>query len=131
MEVSGLSGAASFGAASGVGISTAGLSAAGTPTADATSAGEASSGVNATLPQSLRALAETLQDFTSAEILMALMLLAATREKDEDGASSAALGFLAGLALAAQIQQGIGTELSAASLTITAPALGGLLDLQV
>jgi hypothetical protein len=59
-------------------------------------------------PMGLQHLAETMKDFSSAEILMALMILAAM-EKDDDkkthGASGAALGLLAGLALANQFNR--------------------------
>jgi hypothetical protein len=56
-------------------------------------------------PIKMQQLGELLDGFSSAQILMALMLLsAANRKKDEDDGSSA-LALLAGMALAQQLGQ--------------------------
>ena len=57
-------------------------------------------------------MTELLGDFSSAEILFALMMMAAMSKKDEEGSGGgAALGFLAGLALAGQLGRSGGLEL--------------------
>jgi len=61
---------------------------------------------------SVEQLAEFLQGFTSAEILFALMMMSAMQKDDENESSgSAALGFLAGLAMAGFLGQSLGSEL--------------------
>lgn len=58
-------------------------------------------------PFGLQNLAETLKNFSSAEILFTLMLLAAMEKDDKkSGGSSAAMGLLAGLAMAGQFGRG-------------------------
>lgn len=58
-------------------------------------------------PGRLQMLVDLMQSFNSAEILMALMLAASASKNDdeESGSSAAALGFLAGLALAGRVAQ--------------------------
>lgn len=51
-------------------------------------------------------LANSMQDFSSAEILIALMLAKALNGGGDDEKSSGAAGFLAGLALAGGLGQG-------------------------
>ena len=56
----------------------------------------------------MQELVETMKDFSSAEILMALMFMkAASQDDDEKGTSGAAMGFLAGMALAGYLNQSI------------------------
>jgi len=53
-----------------------------------------------------QSLVDSLQGFTSAEILLALFIAAALQKSDDKSDSSgAALGFLAGLAMAGQVGQ--------------------------
>ena len=58
--------------------------------------------------QQMQQLVQLLKDFTSADILLALMLMRASDKKDHCGAASdggALLGMLAGLALGTQVHQ--------------------------
>lgn len=53
----------------------------------------------------LQQLAELIQGFSSAELLMALMMMRGDDDKKSSGAAGAALGMLAGMAMANQMQQ--------------------------
>lgn len=79
-------------------------------------------GMGAT-PQ-LQQLAESLAQFSSAEILIALMLASAMQKDDDDQQcqGSAAMGFLAGLAIAGGLGQTLQSGLSGTG----APEAGGL-----
>ena len=80
-------------------------------------------------PAGLDGLVNALGNYSSAQILMALWLLAAGRREDEDGSShSAALGFLAGLALAGQLGQTLGIEWNMPATGIEGGNTGGTLD---
>ena len=134
MQVSGIGGAAT----SGGGI--AGLTgAAGSASGAGGIAGLSGSGGNLDiqggLPAGLRTLVGTLQDFSTAEILLALMLAsAAGRDDDCCDSGGAALGFLAGLALAGQLGQSnqFGLQFNAAaSLTGTSSGNGAGLSIDV
>jgi zinc transporter ZupT len=80
---------------------------------------------------SVEQLAEFLQGFTSAEILFALMMMAAAQKDDDNDESSgsAALGFLAGLAMAGFLGQNLGSELITPPSESTGGAgVGGNID---
>jgi hypothetical protein len=57
--------------------------------------------------QQMQQLMQMLKDFTSADILLALMLMRASEKKDKNSSDDAGalLGHLAGLALAGQVSQ--------------------------
>lgn len=62
------------------------------------------SGMTSLSSQQLQQLTELIQGFSSAEILLALMLAsAASKKEDKDGGSGGALALLAGMALANQL----------------------------
>lgn len=70
-------------------------------------------------------LAQSLQDFSIAEILIALLLMAAAGKSDDDSeGSSAALGFLAGMAMAGQLNASMDISLQgpAGSFAMEIPA---------
>jgi hypothetical protein len=97
-------GAAGMGGAAGIG-GTAGATA-GSPASSATAPGGAA---QPGLPQNMQSLVNAMKDFSSAEILIALMLANAANGKDDEKSSgSAAAGFLAGLAMAGGLAQGGG-----------------------
>lgn len=114
MNVSGAGGVGMGGGAAGIagaaGMGGAAGATAGSPTGAATAEGAAGlSGV----PQSMQSLVNAMKDFSSAEILIALMLANAADGKDDEKSSgSAAAGFLAGLALANGLGQGGDINLS-------------------
>ena len=75
----------------------------------------------------MQSLVNAMKDFSSAEILIALMLAnAAGGKDDEKSCSSAAAGFLAGLALAGGLAQGgdINQSLDVAGAQAPAAAAG-------
>lgn len=55
-------------------------------------------------------LADLMKDFSSAEILMLLMLLSACKDDEDKESSGAALGFLMGLSMANQMGQNFSLE---------------------
>ena len=77
----------------------------------------------------LQQLGELLDGFSSAEILMALMLMsAANKQRDDDDQGSGALALLAGLAMARQFGHGLGS-LGGIDINIsTGCAAGGALN---
>ena len=101
------------------------------PLDDATTTAGGLGGVNLsmTLPTGLQSLAETLNDFTSAEILMALMLMAAAQKDNDGSGGGAALGLLVGLALAGQIGASGSVELNLSIPATEGGELGGQIDL--
>lgn len=108
-SISGIGGA--MGISVGAGMSLGGASAAtGTTGLDASASSIAPStqSLGAGLPESLQSLAQTMKDFSSAEILIALMLSGGGRSKDDDeqgGGGGAAGAFLAGMAMAGMMGQ--------------------------
>lgn len=84
---------------------------AGSATPEAASAGANLSAADA-LPPGLQSLVDILKDFSSAEILLALMFAAAAGKEDDREGGSAAGAFLAGLALAGQLGQSAELNLS-------------------
>jgi hypothetical protein len=72
----------------------------------------------------MQQLVELVSGFTSAEILMALMLAAAASQKKDDEGGCSALALLAGMALAQQLGQGLG-PLGAIDLGAGGPGPGG------
>ena len=90
-------GTAGTGAASAAGTGAAGTTAAET-TGTESSASIASNPVTSVAQMEINA--NSLVDFNSADLLIALLLMAAGSGKDEDSTGSTALGFLAGLAMA-------------------------------
>lgn len=77
------------------------------------------------LPPGLENLVQSLKDFTSAEILIALMLAkAAGGGDDEKKSSDAAAGFLAGLAMAGMLGQDMQAQCPC-DPSISAPAAAG------
>ena len=93
-----------------------------------TTVGEALAGQ---LHGGIEQLAEFLKGFSSAEILIALMMLAAMEKDDEDkSGGGAALGFLAGLAIASQFGQSSGFDIqsSISEPTFDSSGLGGNLN---
>jgi len=116
--VMGISGVGGVGAAgAGGGIAPAGIAAG---TSGAAAASGASSATNAgvapnaldSLPPNMQSLVDTLKDFSSAEILIALMLAAAAGKDDDEKGGTAAGAFLAGLALAGQLGQSTQIDLN-------------------
>lgn len=84
------------------------------------------------------ALAEALKDFSSAEILIALMLMAAANKSDDDTERSGnnGLAFLAGFALANALNQNAAiadfvTNLNSVSPIDTGGMTGGFIDVSV
>lgn len=92
-----------------------------------TTVGDALSGSNIT---GVEQLAEMMEGFNSAEILMALMMAAAMqKDDDEESSGSAVAGFLAGLALAGQLAQNLEFDLQAPVAETTAGgSVGGSLN---
>lgn len=117
-------GAGGFAGAAGVGAAgaSAGASAAGASNASQAAGGAAqTSGAN-----TLQSLANAMKDFSSAEILIALMMASAAGGKDDKEGGSAAAGFLAGLAMAGGLGQNAGINLSIdASSGVQAPDAAG------
>jgi hypothetical protein len=103
----------------------AGVSGAGSvaPGGDVQAAGATSA--QQALPPGLENLVQSLKDFTSAEILIALMLAkAAGGGDDEKKSSDAAAGFLAGLAMAGMLGQDMQAQCPC-DPSISAPAAAG------
>ncbi len=122
--VGGVGGAGGGGAIAPAGL-TAGASGAG-PAAGASPAAN-STAPNAldSLPPNMQSLVDTLKDFSSAEILIALMLAAAAGKDDDEKGGSAAGAFLAGLALAGQLGQSSQIDLSLEIPQFDAAGAGG------
>lgn len=76
-----------------------------------------------TIPAGLEMLSDVANDLNSIQILVILLLMAATQKDGEDQKSGggAVLGFLAGLALAGQIGQSIGFDMQG-QIPQTSPA---------
>lgn len=92
----------------------------------------ASLGAGPAAPAGLDGLVSALGNYTSAQILMALWLLAAGRCDDENGRScGAALGFLAGLALAGQLGQLLDIQWDMPAAGMEGGSTGGTLDASV
>jgi len=73
----------------------------------------------------VESLAQSLQDFSIAEILIALLLMAASQKGDDNSdRSSAALGFLTGMAMAGHrnASMGVGLQSPAGSFALEIPA---------
>lgn len=87
---------------------------------------------NAT-PGGVAALAELMEGFSTSELILALLFLAASQDKDDD--SSGTGGLLAGLAMASGLGGGIGgaltlnIEVQSVSPVTDATQLGTQLDL--
>lgn len=119
-------GAAGMGAAAGIG-GAAGATA-GSPANSATALGATT---QPGLPQNMQSLVDAMKDFSSAEILIALMLAnAANGKDDEKSGGSAAAGFLAGLAMAGGLAQAGGdinlsVEVAGAQASGAAGGAGG------
>jgi len=78
------------------------------------------------MPQNMQSLVDAMKDFSSAEILIALMLSnAAGGKDDEKSGGSAAAGFLAGLAMAGGLAQGGDINLSVEVAGAQPPAGSG------
>lgn len=123
--VGGIGGAGGGGAIAPAGL-TAGASGA-APAAGASPAANSGAAPNAldSLPPNMQSLVDTLKDFSSAEILIALMLAAAAGKDDEEKGGSAAGAFLAGLALAGQLGQSTQIDLSLEIPQFDAAGAGG------
>jgi hypothetical protein len=86
--------------------------------------------------QQMQQLMQLLKDFTSADILLALMLMRASEKKDKNGGDDAGalLGLLAGLALAGQVSQLTGQSQNTVPNVGQGPATGSVgmqMNLQV
>jgi len=78
------------------------------------------------MPQNMQSLVDAMKDFSSAEILIALMLSNASGGKDDEkSGGSAAAGFLAGLAMAGGLAQGGDINLSVEVAGAQPPAGAG------
>jgi hypothetical protein len=90
--------------------------------------------LNAGCPANLEQLAELMQGLSSSEILFLLLLLSAMQKKDDDQerCGGAALGFLAGLALAGEVARSAEFRFhhSAPQVSAAEGATGGQLNLQ-
>ncbi len=85
------------------------------------------------LPGGIEQLAEMMEDLSSAEILFALILLAAMQKKDDDeSGSGAALGLLAGIALAGELGRSVEYHFHGGTPEVSGAegAAGGQLNLQ-
>ena len=125
MQVAGIGG----GLAGGMGMGAAGGAA--NMAAGSVTGGAGIAGAN-TAATGLQSLADTMGDFSSAEILMAMMMASASNDKDESG-GSAAMGFLVGLAMGAQVGQSMGGAMESIANTagtgLAAAGIGAGLDL--
>ncbi len=102
-SISGIGGA--MGISVGAGMSVGAPASAGSG-AGAISASSSTQAPGAGMPESLQSLAQTMKDFSSAEILIALMLSGGGRDKDKEGGGGGGAGaFLAGMALAGMMGQ--------------------------
>lgn len=123
MEVGGISGAmGGAGMMSAPGVSMAGLAGgvgAVNPAANAASQLSPAAGPDATVTVRMQQLAEMIKDFSSAEILLMLMMMRGDDDRKCGGAGGAAMGLLAGLALAGQINH------MTSDLLQGMPAVGG------
>lgn len=63
-----------------------------------------------TIPAGTEMLSDAFGDLNSIDLLIALLLLSAMKGDDDDSGGGAALGFLAGLALAGQLGRSIHME---------------------
>jgi len=86
--------------------------------------------------QQMQQLMQLLKDFTSADILLALMLMRASEKKDKNSSDDAGamLGLLAGLALAGQVSQLTGQSQNTVPNVGQGPAAGSVgmqMNLQV
>ena len=109
------------------------ISSAGSVMADV---GIGSSGASTTMMTGLNKLASVMDDYSSAEILMAMMLMMASCDDDDSTSKGgAALGFLAGLALAGglggfgEINQTVSWSASSVNGTPFEGGIGGQIDL--
>lgn len=127
MGISGVGGVGAAGA--GVPLAPAGVTAGASNAAQAAGASPAANaGVpNAldSLPPNMQSLVDTLKNFSSAEILIALMLAAAAGKDDDEKGGSAAGAFLAGLALSGQLGQSTQIDLSLEIPQFDAAGAGG------
>ncbi len=134
-----MSGIGAVGSFGGMGVSISGIGGAGGVGGLGATSGVAGAGaaggagavdLTAALPPNLQTLVQTIQDFSSAEILMALMIASAGEKKDKKscGGSSGAAGLLAGMALAGMMAQQpkIGLQLDASQITGGAGIPGGI-----
>jgi hypothetical protein len=120
--VGGVGGAGAGAAIAGAGLTT-GASGAASP-AGTSSAATSAANLNS-LPPNLQSLVDTLKDFSSAEILIALMLASAAGKNDDEKCGSSAGAFLAGLALAGQLGQSTQIDLSLELPEFPATGAGG------
>jgi len=90
--------------------------------------------LSGTIPAGLEMLSDVGNDFNSIQILVIMLLMAAVQQDDKDQKSGggAALGFLAGLALAGQIGQSTGFDMPG-TVPQASPAgqIGGNLNVTV
>ncbi len=140
MEVSGIGAGVSAAGGTGATSGAVGASAAGGTVSSASSAsasGESPLQVDPnaapSIPANMQQLMESMRDFSSAEILMALILLKALEGDDDDkkgGSSGAGLALLAGMALAAQLGNMFGGDAAAgvAPVADAGAATGGGLN---
>ena len=122
--VGGVGGAGGGGAIAPAGL-TAGASGAGQVAGASPAANSAAPNALDSLPPNMQSLVDTLKDFSSAEILIALMLAAAAGKDDDEKGGSAAGAFLAGLALAGQLGQSTQIDLSLEIPQFDAAGAGG------
>ncbi len=108
MQIAGLGAVGTSGVVGGTAVGAASATGSG---AAAGLAGTSGVAVNPASTTRLNLLVQLLDGFTTAEVLMALMLAAALSKKDRSDDSSA-LGVLVGLALASQLQQSLGSQLN-------------------
>jgi hypothetical protein len=101
---------------------------------DVSTVSVASEVLSAGLPGNLEQLAELMQGLSSSQILFLLLLLSAMQKRDDDKGpgGGAALGFLAGLALAGEVARSAEFRYhhSAPQVSAADGAAGGQLNLQ-
>lgn len=140
MQVGAIGGGAAMGAgAAGVNAAAAGTSATAGTTAQAgggvaesaTIDSQAAKPWESVAEMGLQALGDSVKDFNSIDLLIALLLMAAMQGKDDDESScgSAAAGFLAGLALSGQLGQGPEHDLQSPVPEVSGGEVGGNINL--
>ena len=113
------------GMGAGAGMGAAGIGGAGAMSVGAAPASGAVPGAQTGAPGNIQNLANSMKDFSSAEILIALMLAKALNGGGDDEKSSGAAGFLAGLALAGGLGQGGAPNIELNAGLSGVPEIGG------
>lgn len=126
MSVGSVGGVGAGMGAGAAGVGGAGAGAAASPAgAGAASASGTGPAGNAGASPGVQNLANTMKDFSSAEILIALMLAKSMSGGGDDDKSCGAAGFLAGLAMAGGLGQALGQNMPQDAGVSGVPEAGG------